>query len=173
MSRSTVRAQMAGWLTAAAIPGLNKVFPAAPLLITGQDWAPVAPSTAGACAFIHLDLADRTRISLGGPNSGIKKVVYTTSIVVIYRYMISGAEAGDVTAWVDPYETIIDNLVARIEQDRTFGGGATGPIWQAGEGDPNGAPADIRLASDLPTVDSGQAEVWSRIELTVVEMVNT
>ena len=171
MTRAAVRRQIADWFAAPAVPGLNKAFRAAPTLIAGDDWATVQEGNWGAAAYVHLSEQHETRLTLGGAHGGLKEITYSAALVVLFRWVIPDGDAdvdGEVDGWADAYDYLIDNVMARIRQDRTFGSGTGGPIWQAGEGH-----QDLKLQTDLPKVDDGQVVVWSAVEFEVVEMAAT
>lgn len=163
-----VRDALAAWFQPPAIDGLQAMYRAMPWFAAGSTWELSENSGYGAIGYIHFNDIDETRIAYGGPTGGIKQVGYTVGLVLLYQYLVPPVLGPDEdqTAWLPPLERILADTVARIREDRTFGTGDGGAIWQAGE-DAN----DIRMRQDIPTPLSGAIHSWNVIEFRVVENV--
>lgn len=166
MSATTITAALQSFLAPTA--GLTKLYKDAPWEMTGDNWQ--TAEMPGTPAFLHLDNSVESRIALGGEFGGKKQVDYTVSLVLLYQYLIPsdlGAAAKDV--WVDGLNTLLDAVVAKMRSDRSFGCGAAGPIFEAGNQDQG-----IMISRDLPHWDHGGGKVrsWVRVEFKVTEIVN-
>jgi hypothetical protein len=173
MSRQAVRAEVASWFAPPAVQGLSTVFRAAPTFIDGEDWAPIQEGFWGATAYVHIHEHSEQRIALGGPTGGIKQVTYQMALVLMFRWVVpDGAGAasfdGRADGWADAFDSLVDNVSARIRQDRTFNVQPGGSIWQVGEG-----RGDLKITTDLPKIDDGQVVVWTAFDFEVIEMVAT
>lgn len=166
MSASTITAAIQSFL--APTQGLTKLYKDAPWEMSGDNWQTAEmPGTPG---FIHLDNYTESRIALGGEHGGKKQVDYVVSLVLLYQYLIPsdlGNAAKDV--WVDGLNTLLDAVVTRMRSDRSFGCGAAGPIFEAGNQDQG-----IQISRDLPHWDHGGGKVrsWVRVEFKVTEIVD-
>lgn len=166
MSATTITAAIQSFL--APTPGLTVLYKDAPWEMSGENWQ--TADIPGTPAFLHLDSYTESRIALGGEFGGHKQVDYTVSMVLLYQYLIPsdlGAARKDV--WVDGLNTLLDAVVTRIRSDRSFGCGAAGPIFEAGNQDQG-----VTIARDLPHWDAGGGKVrsWVRVEFKVTEIVN-
>lgn len=165
-----VRRAVTTYLQSPPIPGVVSVFRAVPVVIQGDSWAPALDTGWGAAIAVHLGEKRESRIALGGATSGIKRVDYAVSLVLIFRWVIpdDASEGPDTEpdGWADAFDALLDAVEARIRSDRTFGTGQQGVIWQAGE-----AEEDLRIQMDLPKVDNGEVQVWAAMEIVVTEMV--
>ena len=174
MSRAAVRAEVASWFATPAIQGLQTVFRAAPTYIDGEDWAPIQGDFWGATGYVHIHEHSESRIALGGATGGIKQVTYAMALVLLFRWVIpDGASStsfdGRPDGWADAFDSLVDNVTARIRQDRTFNASLPtgGSIFQAGEG-----RNDLKITTDLPKIDDGQVVVWTSFDFEVIEMIS-
>lgn len=166
MSRATVRAGIATWLTG-QVPGINTVYRGQRRIIPataftkGQVGAPF-----GAVAMVHILNEAENRIAVGGAQAGWKRLDYQVEIQLFFRWTSparsantdsdSGLEA------TDAFDAIVDALKARIRADRTAGG----TVWQWGEKRLTGRYGEL--------VERGDAlELWAGIATEVTEMLPT
>lgn len=162
MGRATVRAAIAAWLTPASIAGLTTVYPSRPKQIPAQDFGLGTGGGSGAVLVVHLAADDETRIAVGGPTSGKKTVTHKAALEVLFQSV-----KPDAVAAMADHDTLIDNLMARIRADRTFGT-AGNPIWQAGEG-----PEGIRLELTEPVLGAQNVIVNAVARFDVVEQITS
>jgi len=164
-----VRTAVVGYLGQPPIPGLLSVYRGQPVIIEADSWAPDESSGWGATAYIHLSDQRETRISMGGPPpGGIKRRDYAAAIVVVFRWIFPGDDdTSEADGWTAPFDGLIDDICTRMRADRTFGCGPSGPVWQGAEG-----MDDLRVLTDLPSLDDGQLVVWAALEFEITEMLN-
>lgn len=163
MSLSTVIAQVQSFLT--GTPGITALYRDAPWEMTGDNWQ--SNNLPGTPAFLHVEHVSESRIAMGGEHGGWKQRDYTIALVLLYQYLIpSDVTSKDV--WVDGRNTLIDNVISRIESDRSFGSVAGVPIFEAGNQDQG-----IAASFDFPHWDQGGGKVrnWVRVEFKVSEMI--
>jgi hypothetical protein len=172
MGDASVRAAIVKFFTDAAITGIQDIYNDEPWFLDGGKWSLKDNGGWGSIAFVHLDTSSEKRLTMGGQNgagtpTGEVDVLYTVSLVIQYQYLIpTSLPAGTrEDAWVAPIDAIVDAVKTRIRSDPTFGTGAGGVIYQAGQGDGSGGP-HIRQTRDLPVTDSQRSKVlnWNRIE---------
>jgi hypothetical protein len=170
MSRATVRAQIASYLTGAGVSFLNSVkpFPAkfTPEMEFYQGEDPGHSS--GAICYIYFAGQREARIALGGAHNGRKAVEYEVVLDCFMRSMHKKSE----DAGTDN-ETFLDALTTAIRADRNAGNANI--IFQWGEGNVNGG-TDISITSYYPRLLNGAGsatQTYSTVRLTVVEILNT
>lgn len=170
MGREAVRAAVQSYLDPAAsgISHLGTVY-AHPAKISpeGDFYANDDPGTdSGAVIYIYLGHSSSKRISLRGNTAGGKLRSYDLVLDCFIRSNAPTAqEAG---AFSDQF---LDELIARIEADKTAGTGRDGTIFTWGEGSSVGAP-DIEVTAMYPRPIKGKqstTQVWAQIRLTVLE----
>jgi hypothetical protein len=147
---------------------LTTLFDHPPKITTeDQFWDQLNPGEgSGAICYIYIANQSEKRIATGGPHSGLKCRTYQIDLICFLRSTYSEAE--DAEADNDAF---LDSMVTYLESDRNLG--APGVIFQAGEGDQNGA-ADIRTEANFPKiVKLGITQTFSVIHLTVLEIVPT
>ena len=171
MSAGTVRAAVASWISGGAIAGLNSVYRAQPWFLDGQKWNLSAQLGSGAVGFVHIVEETERRITFpaeGPANTsgavGQKMVTYTIGFVVLFQYLIPTDPASE-DVWVDPLDTMLEAIKARLRSDPTLGTGGS-PIFQAAQ-DPN----DCHIMHDLPKRDSGLVMSWNVIEFHADEIL--
>ncbi len=179
MSEATVRAAIVKFFATPPITGIQDVYNDMPWFLDGGTWTLRDNGGWGSIAYIHLDSSAETRLTMGGANAqgtptGQVNVLHTVSLVVQYQYLIpTNLPAGSrEDAWIGPIDQIIDAAKTRIRSDPTFGTGAGGAIYQAGQGDGSGGP-HIRQTRDLPVLDPNRSKVlnWNRLEFDVREII--
>lgn len=169
MSRATVRAQIASYLSGAGITYLSTVKPfPAKFTPEMEFYAGEDPGhSSGAIVYIYFASQIEDRIALGGTHSGRKSVEYE---VVLDCFMRSTHRKSE-DAGADS-EAFIDSLVDAIRADRNAGNAQI--IFQWGEGTFPGSP-DINVTSYYPRSLAGSAmttQTYSQIRVTVVEIIN-
>ena len=87
--------------------------------------------------------------------------------------VVQVVQTDDSDAYGPALDDLIDNVIARIRADHTFGCGTEGPIWQAGEsGALDGTSGEpISVESDLPQRDKGNVIAFQAINFPVTEMI--
>lgn len=162
MSRATVRAGVASWLTG-RVPGINTVYRSFPRVIPAPSF--VAGQTGaryGAVASVHILSDAEARIALGGANAGWKRLDYQIEIQLFFRWTGPAVTGDGGLEASDAFDTIVDALKARIRADRTAGG----TVWQWGEKRLTGRYGEL--------VERGDAlELWAGIVTEVTEMLPT
>jgi len=162
MADGDVRSAIVDYMTAANIAGIEKWYRDEPWIIQGDTWN--LDAGYGALAYVHIDDVQDTRLTLPAED-GNKRVEYSVSLLVIYRYVIpTDTQSGDEDAWVDPLDQIVADVKAAIRTDPNAG--APSVIWQWGQS-PNG----IRHQRDLPVKIRGQLQSWNRIVVDVTEII--
>lgn len=161
MGRTSIRAGIANYLTAAKVTNLTTVMIHPPKLTDdGKFIAPDASS--GGLVYVHLGEQSERRIAAGGPSSGMKMRLYRVSLVAVFRGVDPQAENVDAAN-----DVFVDSLVAAIEANRTPAG-----VWQWGEGDTFGAP-DIDVSTDIPmTVRQQMTQIWNVLTVSALELLN-
>ena len=171
MSRATVRAAVASYLTGAGITNLSSVkqFPAK-LTPEGDFFEGEDPGhSSGAIIFLYIENQKENRIALGGPHNGRKAIDYT---FILDCYLRSTHQKSEDAGFDN--EAFLDSLVAAIRADRNAG--APSIIFQWGEG-ANGAAGgpDIDITSYYPRQINGKAsatQVTSVVRVSVVEIID-
>ena len=160
---STVINQVQSFL--APTQGITTLYKDAPWEMTGDNWQ--TNNLPGTPAFLHVEHITESRVAMGGEHGGWKQRDYQVALVLLYQYVIpSDVTSKDV--WVVGRNTLIDNVIARIESDRAFGSVGGTPIFEAGNQD-----AGISATFDFPHWDQGGGKVrnWVRVEFKVTEMI--
>lgn len=173
MTRATSRQYVFDWLDpnqGSGIPFLSTVQQHPPKV--NDEGLFVMQQGLGTGAIIFLAIGpgqQEHRIAIGGAHSGRKWRSYPFKLLCFLRSVKPQSEAVG-----EDNDTFLDGLVARIEADRTLGTyGLPNPIFQAGEGEDTGGD-DIIVNSDLPQLMGGQlTQVFTSVELTVVETLDT
>lgn len=164
MSRATVRAGLAAWLSG-QVTGINTVYRSFPRLIpAGAFVAGQVGATCGCVAVVHIVSDAELRIALGGEHAGWKRVDYQIELQLFFRHTspASFAENDAGLIAVDEFDAIVERLKARIRADRTAGG----TVWQWGEADLHGEYSEL--------IERGDAlEMWASIATEVTEMIAT
>lgn len=169
MSRSTVRQAIATWLAPPAVAGINRVYTSHPALMTGF-YGTSPGTTGGAVLAIHLAADTETRLAVGGPHSGKKRVDYSVELHVYFRSMAvaatDGSDPGEMAA--DALDTIIGNLKDRIRADRQAGTGyPAGAVWQWGEANFTGQYGELSQDGD------GACSLWAVVKTDATEFLTT
>lgn len=160
---STVINQVQSFL--APTQGITTLYTDAPWEMTGDNWQ--KNDLPGTPAFLHVEHITESRIAMGGEHGGWKRRDYQIALVLLYQYVIP-SDVASKDVWVVGRNTLIDNVIARIESDRAFGSVAGVPIFEAGNQDDG-----ISATFDFPHWDTGGGKVrnWVRVEFKVTEMI--
>lgn len=160
MSRQQVRNAVAKWIGEAQIPQLNQVFTSFPKRINFQQLAfPGQLSRAAGVVFIESE--GETRVAIGGPYDGWKRLDYEVAFQVFHHSMQRNAE----DAMTD-FDEVIDAI-----QDRLRGGGHRlgysdgNVIWQAAE------PQINAEYGEPLTNEGGATETWAAVRFTVTQFI--
>lgn len=169
MSRTTMRQALATWLAPPAVGGVNRVYTAFPTAMSGF-YGSAPGSSAGAVLVVHLADESETRITIGGPHSGRKRVDYSVELhlyfVSITPTTVDGGDPGEMAA--DALDTIVGNLKDRIRADRQAGTGyPNGAVWQWGESNLDGRYGELSQPGD------GSCSLWAQINTTATEFLTT
>lgn len=168
MSRATIRAAIGEYLSSANITNLSKVLAQPPKFTSGGEFfqGQDPGHGSGAVIYIHLSQQNEYRIALGGPHNGLKMRPYVVGLICVFR-----SKKPDTQDVGDDNDAFLDSLVAAIEADRTAGNPQT--IFQWGEGD-DLYGVDIKVRAEMPSpIRQQMSQVFSVVEVTVLEMINT
>lgn len=172
MSRATVRAAIATYLTKGAANGtivyLSTVFQHPPKFtkettFTTDD----TPGTAeGAVIYLHLVDQHEYREAIGGPHSGKKMRVYLCGLICVLRSKKSESQTAGFAN-----DDFLDSLTAYIEATRNAGDPSA--IFQWGEGTTAGGN-DIVVKAGMPRpIRQQMAQVFTTVEVIVLEELTT
>jgi len=167
VSRSTVRHMTADYLTAGAPAGVGKVFASPPKTTVAADRFANAPAgtPSGSVIYVEITRSQEVRVGLGGPVAGKKTVTHDVMLHLAFTSMQARAEDA-----MDDHDGQVEAILDLIRADRTLGTtvSSPSPIFVAGE-----ETAGITVSVGLPrTAGGGVVEIWSIVELQVVEIIN-
>lgn len=131
MSLPSVRAAVANYLTAAAIPNLTKVFADAPFDMEDVPWQELttAGATTDAIGIVYVDDDEDEVIALDG-QGGRRKVAYQVSFEVLVWDVSAVAATGQAA-----YDALVAAVKTTLRADPLLGTtqqGVSGDIIQAG-----------------------------------------
>lgn len=194
MSRTNVRNAIGAYLKngAAAQTGavqfLSNVYSHPPKLTNQGDFTrDEDPGLGtGAAVYLHLKESSQRRVTGGPaatptmPNTPARKVkYYTLRLICILRSQKTRSQdtGADNDLFLDSLESyILQNRNAGTQNPGQGGFGpyaGTGYIFQWGEGDEFGA-SDIHVVAGMPkTLKSGSMQVYSTMDILVLEVLNT
>jgi hypothetical protein len=157
--RTGVRATLYSYLVAGNILGLNQIFTSFPKRINYQ-----VNSTAGqlsrAAVVIFIQSERETRLAIGGATNGWKRVDYTVVLQVFHHSMQRSAESA-----MTDFDTLVDNIKARLRADHRFGDTTGTLVWQGAE------PAIDTLYGEPVTSDNAATETFAELRFDVTEMI--
>ena len=157
--RTGVRATLYNFLIAPPIATLNQVFQSFPKRINYQ-----VGSTAGqlsrAAVVIYIATENETRLAIGGPTSGWKRVDYTI-ILQVYQHSLQRNSEDAMT----DFDTLIDNIKTRLRSDHRFGDSTGTLVWQGAE------PRITTRYGEPATSNEGATETFAEIEFDATEMI--
>ena len=168
MSRATVRAGLAAWLTS-SITAIRTVYPALPRVMPADAFtAGLVGSPEGCVACITLAAEQEGRTAMGGATAGQKRVDYDVVIQLFYRRFVQQTvQVGELTVAADmavvamnSFDAIVEQVKARIRADRT----ASGSVWQWGEAELTGEYSDPYERGDA-------IECWGAIHTQATEFI--
>ena len=160
MSRQQVRDEVVKWVDGAQIPTLNQVMRSFPKRINFQvNSQPGQLSRAAAVVFIESE--GETRVSVGGPYAGWKRVDYEVALQVFHHSMQRNAEDA-----MDDFDNLIDAVQDRLREGGHRLGNENGDIiWQAAE-------PQINVQYGEPsTSEGGATETWAAVRFTVTQFI--
>ena len=168
MSRRTIREAIATYLEGSNITNLGKVYTQPPKLTPASDFYQGSDPGHGSGAVIYIHIPDQheSRIALGGPTNGNKLRPYTVGLVCVFR-----STKPDVQEVGNDNDDFLDSLCTAIESNRNAGNAAV--VWQWGEGEQLYG-IDIRVKAEMPRpIRQQTSQVFSVVEVTVLEWLNT
>jgi hypothetical protein len=169
VSRKTVRAAIQAYLVAGlpGIPGLNRVYRAAPWFADGSVIFNLSAELGnGAWAFLNLAHSKDTRKTVPAV-LGTTFVHYDVSIVVCYQFLIPSAMIDTTITedmWVDACDDILEGLKALIHADPNLG--HPGTIFLAAQ-----TPDSLQINSDDPRLEPGKVYSWHTVDFQVTEVI--
>jgi hypothetical protein len=157
--RAAVRSTLATFIGQPNVDGINQVFTAFPKRIDFQVNA--LPSQLSRCAaVIHIDSERENRLAIGGATNGIKRIDYSISIQLFHHSMERKSE--DAMA---NFDTVIDNLKAKLRSNHQFGDPSGTLVWQ-------GAEPVITVAYGEPMSNNGgPTETWATVRFDITQMI--
>jgi hypothetical protein len=157
--RTGVRSTLYKYLSTPPIATLNQIFESFPKRINYQvNSQPGQMSRAAAIIFIQAE--NESRIAIGGPTSGWKRVDYTV-ILQVYHHSLHP----DPQDAMNDFDTLVDNIKTRLRADHRLGDPTGVLIWQGAE------PAITTTYGEPATTDQGATETFAEIQFVVTEMV--
>jgi hypothetical protein len=113
-----------------------------------------------AAVVIFIQSERESRIAVGGPHTGWKRVDYTVILQVFHHSVEPNTEA----AMAD-FDVLIDSIKERLRADHNFGDTTGTLVWQGAE------PAINALYGEPTTSDLGATETFASLEFDVTEMI--
>jgi hypothetical protein len=157
--RVGVRDTLYNWLLNGNIKHLNQIFISFPKIINFEvNTVPGELSSAAVVIFIQSER--ESRIAVGGPHTGWKRVDYTVILQVFHHSVEPNTEA----AMAD-FDVLIDSIKERLRADHNFGDTTGTLVWQGAE------PAINALYGEPTTSDLGATETFASLEFDVTEMI--
>lgn len=171
MSRTTVRAVLADFLTGANITGLNGIYKAEPTFFPGEQLDAAAGNGVAAWAWVNLGDSSEERWSVpaqwpGQNGAGDKAVHYDAAIIVQYHYLIPQRTSTPVSPddWVSGEDAIIQAIKDRLHSDPALGD--AGVVLVSGQG-----RGDMRVSGDNPLMEPGKVLSTRVIEFGITEAI--
>lgn len=161
MSIASVNTAVYNWLNG-QVAGITTLHPAVPYWMLGDQWQ--TNGAPGTPAYLHISDITESRITVPAVRGGQKSREYSVLLVMLYQYLIPPGSTTDRSDWVNGQLALLDNAIARIEADPSFGG----TVFEAGN--QNGG---IKTHRDGPVLDAtgGKLMAWCHIEFAVTEIV--
>lgn len=164
MGRAAVRLAVAAYFAPPNTANVATLYRSRPKVVPGQAYNLAAMGGSGAVVIVHLTRDPEVREAMGGLTSGERYNRHQVALEI--RLQSVKPEAMDAQ---DDYDAVVDSIFAMIHADRTLGtgGGATGAVWQAGEG-PAGIvhqPAEPVLTKQSVRLDGVvRFEAWEWVQ---------
>jgi hypothetical protein len=189
--RATIRASVANYLQQGSdaftgeIPFLSNVYPHFPKYTPEPELfsANLSGTATGVVIYLYIESHSEERHSSAGTHGGRKWRTYQFVLMCYLKSTKQEAEAASCDN-----DTFTDGLTAWIQADRNLGTApgttgyvpsnavgpsATGYIFQAGEGGRRGGD-DLRVHSQIPLpLDDATTAIYTGVDLTVCEILNT
>jgi hypothetical protein len=159
MSRATVRAQVAQYISDGTIPDLNQILTSFPSVINFQTNA-LPGQMSRAVGVVFIEAEQEERMALGGAYSGKKRVDYSVVFQVFHHSLQTKSEDA-----MDDYDSTIDALKEWLRADHNFGDVTGQIVWQAAE------PAITVNYGEPARTNGGATETWAGIRFTVTEII--
>jgi len=130
-SRGAIRGAIAAYFSPTNLSAVSTTFRARPKIIPAQAYGLAEGGGSGAVLIVHMTKDPELRRATGGLTSGEKYTRHAIALEIRFQ-----STKDDAMSAQDDYDTLVQSLFDLIHQDRTLGtgGGATGAVWQAGEG---------------------------------------
>jgi hypothetical protein len=162
MSRATVRQAIVAFFAPPAIPGLNRIYSAAPKRISGPDFRTGQPAGtfSGAVGVVNIMSENEESIGIGGEHSGKKWVHYQVEVQIFQHSVHQLSEDA-----MDDFDTVMDGVKARLRSDRRLDDWPV--IFEAGERSLQGEYGEPRVLQD------GSTEIWGAVRFEVSEVLTT
>lgn len=157
--RVGVRDTLYKWLLNGNIKHLNQIFISFPKIINFEVNA-VAGELSRAAVVIFIQAERESRIAVGGPHTGWKRIDYTVVLQVFHHSVEPNSEA----AMAD-FDVLIDAIKERLREDHNFGDSSGRLVWQGAE------PAINALYGEPNTTELGATETFASLEFDVTEMI--
>lgn len=162
MSRATVRQAVYDFFSSPPVDGLTTIHRSPPRIVGGGEFFGPG-SDSGAVGLVHIADQEERRIAIDGAHGGVKERDYTVWVFVLFR-----SKESDFDQATSDLDALLDNLVDRLQSDRTLGG----QVFQAGEGR-EGTGTDIEISTNLPRRVGDMYHTWTGLKFDVVEMLET
>jgi hypothetical protein len=168
VSRTTVRHAVGDWLQGgvSAIPGLQQVYRALPVLRYGELGSGIWSDGSSAFAWVHLAESRENQWSYpAGPGLGVVGVHYDVVLMVACQYLTPSAQddpTAEQDAWADWVDATIQGLKDRVHADPSLGN--RGVILAAGR-----EPDALKTSSEEPLLIDGGVLSMHTIEFRVTE----
>lgn len=157
--RVGVRDTLFKWLQNGNIKHLNQIFTSFPKTIN-FELNSVAGELSRAVVVIYIQAERETRIAVGGPFTGWKRVDYTVVLQIFHNSVEPAAQA----AMAD-FDILVDSIKERLREDHNFGDTTGTLVWQGAE------PAINALYGEPSTSNSGATDTFASLEFEVTEMI--
>jgi hypothetical protein len=157
--RVGVRDTLYNWLINGNIKHLNQIFTSFPKTVN-FELNSVAGELSRAAVVIYIQAERETRIAVGGPYTGWKRVDYTVVLQIFHNSVEPTAQA----AMAD-FDILVDSIKERLREDHNFGDTTGTLVWQGAE------PAINALYGEPSTSDSGATDTFASLEFEVTEMI--
>jgi len=157
--RAAVRSTLATFIGQPNVDGINQIFVAFPKRIDFQVNALPSQLTRSV-AVIHIEAERENRLAIGGATNGWKRVDYTIAIQLFAHSLQRKSE----DAMTD-FDTVVDNLKAKLRSDHQFGDPSGTLVWQ-------GAEPVINATFGEPISNDGTStEIWATLTFDVTQMI--
>jgi len=157
--RVGVRDTLYKWLVNGNIKHLNQIFTSFPKTVN-FELNSVAGELSRAAVVIYIQAERETRIAVGGPYTGWKRVDYTVVLQIFHNSVEPTAQA----AMAD-FDILVDSIKERLREDHNFGDTTGTLVWQGAE------PAINALYGEPSTSNSGATDTFASLEFEVTEMI--